>query len=143
MFELYICLIVLWKSIVAIVCGWLIGSERKKRDKEAGGSRTMALLCLGATFLAILSLELNTKYDFDFVRMLAYMLPAVGFIGAGVIQKNKDTIDGLTTSSTLLLVLPIGFAIGLNYYSHAIIVTILTWIVLESKYWTLRRNENE
>jgi len=136
---IYETILVLAQASLAIVVGWVIGAERKYRDKDAGGSRTLALLCLGATFLTLISLELNTKYNFDFVRLMAYLLPAVGFIGAGVINKNKDTVDGLTTSSTLLLIIPIGFAIGLGYYAHVIIVTGLTWVVLESKYWTLRR----
>lgn len=118
--------------------GWILGKERKKHDK-AGGSRTMAIVCLGATLLAILSIELISIYSFDFVRFMAYLLPAVGFIGMGVIHKTKSSIDGLTTSATLLVLLPIGFTIGLGYFKYGIFTAILTWLILESKYLKLRR----
>lgn len=123
----------IWKLSLAVGVGLLIGRERKKRDKS-GGSRTMSLICLSATILAVLSMELHQKYSFDFVRLIAYFLPAIGFMGAGLIQKNKDVIDGLTTSATLLTLLPVGFLIGLGYYIYAYIVAFFIWIILESKY---------
>ena len=123
--------------ILSALIGYLLGHERKKHDKS-GGSRTMALICLGACFLAVLSLELEKIYGFDFVRLMSYDLAAIGFLGMGIITHTKNGIDGLTTSATLLVLLPIGFAIGLHYYWYGIITSLLTWLILESKYWRLK-----
>ena len=99
----------------------------------------MALICLSSCFLAILSIDLTTRYKFDFVRLMSYALPAIGFIGMGVIKDTKRGVDGLTTAATLLVLLPIGFAIGLNYYFYAIITTFIVYIILESKYYKRTR----
>jgi len=131
----------MFRLILSAIIGYIMGHERKKHDKS-GGSRTMALISLTATFLSILSHELYNAYSFDFVRLMSYLLPAVGFIGMGIIHRTKNSVDGLTTSATLLMLLPIGFAIGLSYYFYAIIASIITYLILESKYYnTKRRNK--
>ena len=130
-----------WKLSLAIGIGLIIGKERK-RHARAGGSRTMALISLCSSFLAILSTEIHKVYPFDFVRLMAYLLPAIGFIGMGVISKTKNNVDGLTTSATLLILLPIGFAIGLGYYIYGSITAFFTWLILESKY-SLRRKRGK
>ena len=125
------------RLILAIIVGYCLGWERKKHDKS-GGSRTMALICFTACFLAVLSKELYPYYSFDFVRLMAYLLPALGFLGMGIIHKTNKNVDGLTTSATLLALLPIGFALGLGYFFYSIIGSILIWVILESKYWRLK-----
>lgn len=127
----------MFRLILAIIIGYILGWERKKHDK-AGGSRTMALICFSACFLAILSQELYSYYQFDFVRLISYLLPALGFLGMGIIHKTKKSVDGLTTSATLLALLPIGYAIGLSYFYYGIIGAGLIWLILESKYWKLK-----
>lgn len=122
------------KLSLATVIGKLIGRERKKNYKPGGG-RTFGLICIGATLLAILSLELQAKgHTFDFVRLFAYGLVSLGFATSGIVRTYKDKIQGLTTSSTIWVTTIIGFLIGLGYYAIAVISTILIYAVLESKY---------
>jgi len=128
----------MFRLILSAIVGYILGHERKRHDKS-GGSRTMALICMTATLLAIISQDLNCAYTFDFVRLMSYLLPAVGFIGMGIIHRTKNSVDGLTTSATLLILLPIGFAIGLNYYFYAIATSIITYLILERKYYEKRR----
>jgi putative Mg2+ transporter-C (MgtC) family protein len=60
----------LLKILVATAVGYIIGAERKQHQKTRG-SRTIALVTLGATLLAILSLKLHADYNFDFVRLMS------------------------------------------------------------------------
>jgi putative Mg2+ transporter-C (MgtC) family protein len=122
------------RLLIATVCGWALGRERKKNEKNCG-SRTLALVCLTACFLALFSVKIETVYRFDFVRLISYFLPAVGFLGISIISKTKNGIEGLTTSATLLAVLPIGFSIGVGLYFYGIFATILVYCILESKHW--------
>jgi putative Mg2+ transporter-C (MgtC) family protein len=122
------------RLIIATFCGWALGRERKKNEKHCG-SRTLALVCLTACFLALFSTQIEPIYMFDFVRLISYFLPAVGFLGISIISKTKNGIEGLTTSATLLAVLPIGFSIGVGLYFYGIFSTILVYCILESKYW--------
>jgi len=131
---------------LSILIGKLIGRERKKNYKPGGG-RTFGIICIGATLLPILSLELQKQgYQFDFVRLFAYGLVSLGFATSGIVRTYKDKVQGLTTASTIWVITIIGFLIGMGYYSMAIIATILTYAMLESKYKRIankkRRKQN-
>ena len=128
------------RLILSIIIGGILGLERKKHDKEAGGSRTIALIVLSSCLLAVLSLELyKTNYNFDFVRMFSYLLAGIGFLGSAVIRQNIKKIEGTTTASLILISVPIGFCIGLGYFYYGILTSILVYLVLELKYW--RKND--
>jgi len=126
-------LTLLFKMAISVLIGHLIGRERKKNEKP-GGSRTFSLVCLSSALMAILTLELNCKYDFDFMRMMSYGLVGIGFIGQGIIHQNSDKIEGLTTASTLLVTVLIGYFIGLGYWPIGILAGVFTYYILESKY---------
>lgn len=49
-------------------------------------------------------------------RLIAQILPGVGFIGAGVIMKGEKTIIGLTTAATIWAVAIMGLIAGSGYW---------------------------
>ena len=121
------------KLCLAAIIGLVIGRERKRNDKPIG-ARTFAIICLSSCLLAIISLELSNRgYIFDFVRLISYSLPAIGFLGMGLIHKTSEGVEGLTTASTLFILLPIGFSIGFGLFLYGIISSILLYLLLESK----------
>lgn len=123
------------RLLLSIIAGWLLGRERKYHHKD-GGSRTMAMICFSACLIAIISKEIQLLgYNFDFTRMMAYVLPAIGFIGMGIIRKHEENVDGLTTSATLIMLLPIGFCFGLGFYFYGLLSSLLAFLILESKYY--------
>ena len=136
-------LIVAIKLALSVSFGFLIGKERKKHDKSVG-CRTLSILCMSACLVAILTLKLEATYNIDFMRMMAYMIAGISFMGRGAIVKKDGDVDGLTTSATLLISVVMGFFIGLGYYAMAGISTVFIYCVLESKYWFLnnRRGNN-
>lgn len=125
-------LLILFKVILSTLMGTLIGRERKRYEKP-GGARTFALVCLSACLIAILTLELHQVYTFDFVRLLAYGIASMGFLGSGVIIKNKNKVEGITTASSLFTLMLIGYFIGLGYYTIGVISGVTTYLILESK----------
>jgi len=132
--------IILAKLLMAGMVGFLIGRERKKNDKP-GGSRTFALVCLGSALISLISLELLTMPRPDgviinFTRLISYTIMSMGFLGSGIIVHNKGNVEGLTTAGSLFAIVPIGICIGLGYYFLGITASIITYIVLESKYWS-------
>jgi len=56
----------MFRLIIAAIIGYTLGKERKTHDKS-GGSRTMALICMGSCLVAILSLEMSTVFNFDII----------------------------------------------------------------------------
>ena len=133
-------LTILFKLGLAVSIGLIIGRERKRQEK-AGGSRTLSIVILAATLITILSQELvKLGYTFDFVRLLAYAIASIGFIGSGIIVKTRGHVEGLTTAATLFCILPIGFCIGLGFYFLGIVCSIFIYLILESKYKRIGKN---
>jgi putative Mg2+ transporter-C (MgtC) family protein len=131
-----------FRLILSIIIGYILGSERKKQDK-AGGSRTMALISASSCLLAILSLELvKAGFIFDFVRMFSYTMAGIGFLGSAVISHKGKTVEGITTAGLIWVSVPISFCIGLGYYFYGITTAILVYLILESKYWKFKNKRS-
>lgn len=90
----------LFKILLAIVAGLLIGIEREYKGKDAG-LKTNMLVSVGACAFDILSLEYQGGKFIDLTRVLSQVVTGMGFLGAGVILKKKDTVQGLTTVATV------------------------------------------
>ena len=127
------------KMILASLLGGLIGKERRQAEKAAG-SRTFALMGLGSCMIAVLSTELLEYFvvnyqivRYDFGRLLAYGISSIGFLGIGVIIKNKGNIEGVTTACTLWTSVIMGFYIGLDYFFLGTFAAMLIYIILKSK----------
>ena len=136
-------LVILFKLVLSITIGYMLGRERKSHDKSAGGSRTMALVAMTACLIAILTqviADINPAVH-NFSRIMAYGISGMAFMGAGVIWKHKGNVEGLTTAATLLALLPINYFVGLGYYDIGIISTIFAYLILESKYKKIRRKK--
>ena len=124
----------MFRLIISIIIGWILGRERKVHDKD-GGSRTMALVCMSACLVSIISLDLHPSYNFDLMRLMQGTIQGIGFIGMGLIFKQKGQVEGLTTASLLFSVVILGFCIGLGYFLYSILGSFLIYLLLESKYW--------
>lgn len=126
----------LLRLILASLLGGVIGLERQIRAKEAG-VRTHILIGIGSAMFMIVS-----KYGFydviehshiglDPSRIAAQVVTSVGFLGAGNILVQKQTIRGLTTAADVWVTAAIGLVIGSGMYEVGIIGTIMALIVLE------------
>jgi len=110
---------------VSIIAGSLVGLEREYKNKSAG-FRTIVLICLGATTFTMISRYGVGSDD----RIAANIITGIGFIGAGVIFKDKFSVMGLTTAAVIWMVAGIGMAAGIGYYSLALALSVVTVIIL-------------
>ena len=106
------------RILIAALCGFIIGFERKSRSKEAG-IRTHAIVCMASALMIIVS-----KYAFsdmgldaeskgaDPARIAAQVVSGIGFLGAGIIFVRRDILHGLTTAAGIWATAGIGMAIG-------------------------------
>src|SRR5690606_5857297 len=84
--------------VTAFVLGAVIGLERQYRQRTAG-LRTNVLVAVGA---AIFVDSANTIAGPDgAVRVMAYVVSGIGFLGAGVIMREEGNVRGLNTAATL------------------------------------------
>ena len=122
---------------VSCILGMLIGIERSKRFKEAG-VRTHIVVCCGAALCMIVS-----KYGFadlggildgsrtsDPARLAAQVVSGIGFLGAGVIFKNGNTVRGLTTAAVLWFSAVVGLTVGAGMYVMGILAALVNLLLL-------------
>ena len=123
----------LLRIVIACILGYMIGYERKSRDKSAG-MRTHAIVALGAALMMVVS-----KYgfqdipDYDASRVAAQIVSGIGFLRAGVIFVKNNSVSGLTTAAGIWTTAGVGMAIGAGAYFIGIcgaLLVVLTQIIL-------------
>ena len=101
---------------VSLLLGGAIGLERMIH-KHPAGMRTFMLICIGSTLATLSSIYIcQTNTDLingDPGRIAAQILTGIGFIGAGLILKTGDGVQGITTASCIFVTAAIGIAVGL------------------------------
>lgn len=105
----------------AFVLGTLIGAERQYRQRTAG-LRTNVLVALGAAAFVDLAMHL-TGAD-GAVRVIAYVVSGIGFLGAGVIMKQGMDVRGLNTAATLWASAAVGSCAGADMVVQATALTV-------------------
>jgi putative Mg2+ transporter-C (MgtC) family protein len=113
---------------ISVVLGILIGAEREYRNKSAG-LRTFILICFGSCLFTVLSVKIGID---DPDRIAANIITGIGFLGAGVIFKGDNKIDGITTATTIWATASIGMAVGSGYVYLAVLCTLLVLVILSS-----------
>ena len=110
--------------LTAFVLGTAIGAERQYRQRTAG-LRTNALVAIGAA--AFVDLGQRLGGDVESIRVIAYVVSGIGFLGAGVIMKEGMNVRGLNTAATLWCSAAVGSIAGSDMIAEA---TLLTGVVL-------------
>ena len=110
------------KILVAGICGFLIGFERKNRAKEAG-IRTHFIVATASALMMIVSQYASS--DGDPTRIAAQVVSGIGFLGAGMIFVHNRAISGLTTAAGVWATSGIGMAIGADLYIEGIACTLI------------------
>jgi hypothetical protein len=93
---------ILLRLVLAAFLGGLIGLERQLRRKPAG-IRTNMLICFGAALFTIISYEMAGTVGGDHTRIAAQIIPGIGFIGAGVVIRERGAVLGITSAATIFV----------------------------------------
>ena len=87
------------RLVVALLLGGIIGYEREQTAKPAG-VRTHGMVSLGAALFTVISL-----YGFgetgDPARLTAQVVSGIGFLGDGLILRQRGSVQCLTTAASL------------------------------------------
>ena len=121
------------RVLISLFLGAILGLEREFRDCPAG-LRTHALVCLGATVFALTSIAFAGP-GVDISRIAGQVVVGIGFIGGGVIFKEKNRIVGLTTAATLWISAGIGLMAAIGEFKLGFIIVILSILMLSGGYW--------
>lgn len=116
------------RLILAALIGGLIGIEREASNRPTG-FRTHILVSVGSTLMMLVSINGATD-GADSTRIAAQVVSGIGFLGAGTILRNGNTIKGLTTAASLWVCAGIGLAIGQGFYFAGIVTSIIALLSL-------------
>jgi putative Mg2+ transporter-C (MgtC) family protein len=119
-FHLYDFFDTLVSLATAFVLGTLIGAERQYRQRTAG-LRTNVLVAVGAAAFVDLAMQLDGADGA--VRVIAYVVSGIGFLGAGVIMKQGMDVRGLNTAATLWASAAVGSCAGADMIAQAAALT--------------------
>lgn len=135
---------IVFRLLVAIIAGGVIGYERENNRRPAG-LRTHILVCVGACIISMLQISLvedslsailanpslTSVLKVDMSRLGAQVITGVGFLGAGTIVHEKGLVKGLTTAASIWVVACIGLVAGMGYYFLAFFSTFVVYLILE------------
>lgn len=105
---------------MATLLGYLIGIEREFHGKVVG-TRTISLIALGTSLYVLMS---PTIFGGDNSRIIAQVVSGIGFLGAGIIFKDGDSVKGLTTAATVWCAAAVGGLCGFGMFAEAILGTV-------------------
>lgn len=125
----------LFKILVSMLIGLLIGVEREYRSKPAG-LRTLMLVSVGSCIFTMLSIKIGTGNP---DRLAANIITGIGFLGAGAIFKDDNRINGLTTATTIWVCAALGMSVGAGYIFLAFagataVLCVLSLLVFAERY---------
>lgn len=114
----------------AALLGAIIGIERNVRRRPSG-MRTGFCVSLGAALFTIASIEIARRTgDSSPTRIASNIVQGVGFLGAGVILRERGNVVGLTTAATIFAIAAIGMAAGGGLYAVSGVACLLLLFAL-------------
>lgn len=125
-------LAVLFKLTLSAIAGAIVGYDRTMKRRPAG-IKTHALLCLGSALVMVTSQYIAITYGISEIsRIPAQVISGIGFLGAGTILVTKTSqIKGLTTAAGLWYSACLGLAIGIGFFSGALISLFLLVVIVK------------
>ena len=115
----------IYRLLWSMFLGALIGLERSIRKRPAG-MRTSICVCLGAGLFTIMSAEYaRLTGDTSTTRIASNIVQGIGFLGAGVILRERGSVVGLTTAATIFVEAAIGMAAGAGFYKISGLTTAI------------------
>ena len=119
------------RLILAVLFGGIIGLERGA-NRHPAGFRTHILVCVGATLAMMTNQYICQMYGTgDPARLGAQVITGVGFLGVGtILVTGRHKIKGLTTAAGLWASACLGLALGIGFYSGAVIAAVVIYISL-------------
>lgn len=118
---------ILIRFLLAALWGSVVGAEREYRGKSAG-FRTVIMISIGSCFFTMMSERIGGIGNPD--RIASNIVTGIGFLGAGVIFRGDNQVNGITTAATIWAVAAVGMGIGGGYYFAAAYASSLIMVVL-------------
>lgn len=115
------------RIVLSATLGGIVGWDREISTVPAG-IRTYASVCLGACIFGLVSRYAEGAHDPT--RIAAQVVSGIGFLGAGVILRDRGQITGLTTAAALWATASVGLCIAFEHYFLGVCGATIIFLVL-------------
>ena len=120
---------IIFRIVIAIIMGAIIGCERSSK-RHSAGLRTFILVTLMGAVSAIIDSALVDETYKIYLFSTAAIIGTVIISGNSILFSSKKQIKGLTTSAGLWLCEILGLVIGLGFYLVALILAVVLILIL-------------
>lgn len=124
---------IIWRLLWAAVLGASVGLEREVHGRPTG-LRTAICVAVGSAFFTILSVEIaQSTGDTSTTRIASNIVQGIGFLGAGVILRERGSVTGLTSAASIFAVAATGMGAGAGMFwasGFACLLILFALIVL-------------
>jgi putative Mg2+ transporter-C (MgtC) family protein len=128
------------RLLLAAFLGAVIGIDREYHHRPSG-VRTNLLICFGSAMFTFLSAVVAGQGSTNKGQIASNIVQGIGFLGAGLIIRNRDRVSGLASAATVWAVASIGMACGAGLYIPAVFAAVVVLVALEGVGF-LERNVN-
>jgi len=128
-----------FRLMLSAALGAVIGFERESSHKPAG-LRTHVLVSVASCLLTLVSI---LEFPEDPARLLAQIIPGIGFIGAGSIIASGEKVTGITTATGIFVTSAIGIAVGTGNYILAIAAVAIVAAMMYSGFLLFKDDQPE
>jgi putative Mg2+ transporter-C (MgtC) family protein len=117
-----------YKLMIAFALAMPIAWNREHKSRGAG-LRTFPLVSLAACAYMLVGLEIYTEPDAQ-ARVMYGIITGMGFIGGGAILKNKGSVVGTATASSIWNTGAIGISVAYGVYEVSILLSLTNFLIL-------------
>lgn len=103
---------IVYRLAAALIASALIGWEREHKGKPAG-LHTHVMVGVGSALFTLSSFFISPASP---GIIAAGVVTGIGFLGAGMIFKEKLAVYGLTSAATIWATAAVGLSIGAGYF---------------------------
>lgn len=140
---------ILWRVVLAMAIGGIVGLERELADKPAG-LRTHMFVAGASCLLVLLGGVVVDDFQagqgsdilrVDPIRLFEAIVVGVSFLGTGTIwqSEREHKVRGLTTAASLLFIAALGIAVAVERAPLAVLLALLALLVGRGLGWLERR----
>jgi putative Mg2+ transporter-C (MgtC) family protein len=124
------------RLVAAALLSGILGWEREAAHKPAGLRTHMLVGVASALYTALGELAVRDYpvepggLRADPIRAIQAVAIGIGFLGSGVIFRDREQVTGLTTAASIWATAAVGISAGLGHYVIAAGSTLLLLLVL-------------
>jgi len=110
--------------LLAVPIGW----DRESSTRSAG-LRTFPLVAVAACGYALVGVSVLSSTEAE-ARIIAGIITGIGFIGGGAILKDKGSVHGTATATSIWITGLIGIATAFERYEVAVLMSAIAFVTL-------------